>query len=101
MGYIQKIMHPEFFQGDAKKEDYFEGWYFKHEDENIVFALIAGVSLAKEDSHAFIQLIFFSDTLHETKYFRYPLSSFFADSKTLHITIGKNEFSEKGIHVNI
>ncbi len=96
-----KQLHPELFQGNLKKVDYFEGWYFKHTDSenHLVFCLIPGVSLNPGDSHAFIQLL--DGTNGKTYYFRFPLESFVYDPSSFSISIGENQFSAKRILVDI
>ena len=50
-----KLFRPEIFQGNLKKKNYFEGWYFKHVAQNgkHVFSFIPGISLTQNDRHAF------------------------------------------------
>jgi len=101
--FLRKITHSEFYQGNGKiPNKYFEGWYFKHESENIVIALIPGISYDGNDSHAFIQLIAsINNAQHVTKYFRFPINKFFASKDKLEITIDKNKFTPYGIEINI
>jgi len=67
---INKIIHPEIFQGKYQKKHYFEGWYFKVIDSNMehALAIIPGISIEEKDTHAFIQVL-----NHESKaeYIRY------------------------------
>lgn len=90
-----KIWNPEIFQGQNKKKEYFEGWYFKSvsKDEQTAYAIIVGVSITKisENSHAFIMLMDArNQVLH---YFSYPMSSFWANKDKFEIKIDKNYFS--------
>jgi len=96
-----KVLKPEIFQGNLQKKKYFEGWYFKHvsEDLNRVYALIPGISLTKEDKHAFIQVI--NGMNGETHYISYPLNKFSWNKNKLEINIGNSFFSEGGINIDI
>jgi tocopherol cyclase len=90
-----KIWNPEIFQGQNKKKEYFEGWYFKSvsKDEETAYAIIVGVSITKisENSHAFIMLMdAHNQVLH---YFSYPMSSFWANKDKFEIKIANNYFS--------
>lgn len=85
-----------------EKNKYFEGWYFKHESENAVIALIPGISCDAENKHAFIQLIANTGNLqNETKYFSFPIEKYHASTDKLDITIDKNRFTPYGIDINI
>ncbi|MCF8235911.1 MAG: tocopherol cyclase family protein [Bacteroidales bacterium] len=96
-----KLYKPEVFQGALSKKHYFEGWYFKHvsKDMEHVYALIPGISLSRDDKHAFIQKI--NGITGETAYFQYPLQDFWASRKELSIRVGDSTFSKNGIDINI
>ena len=101
--YFKKLVHPEFFQGNRKKNNYFEGWYYKFvsSDEAMTLAFIPGVSLNKEDKHAFIQ-VFISknngdDVDLKTVYFRFDFNEFKYDHKQFSVSIGKNVFTKKRV----
>ncbi len=98
--YLKKLTHPEYFQGNKHKKHYFEGWYYKFvsHDESVTLALIPGVSLTKDDTHAFIQ-VFLSETKQDqpelkTYYFRYDYSSFHYHQDRFQIQIGNNTFTK-------
>lgn len=96
-----KIFKSEVFQGNFKRNNYFEGWYFKHVAKNgqHVFSFIPGISLNKHDKHAFIQFI---DGLSgQTEYVRFPLSAFRYSTKKLEVQIEGNKFSENGMVLQI
>lgn len=94
-----KTFHSEIFQGNLNKQNYFEGWYYKLVSENNeVYALIPGISLHKDDKHAFIQVI---DKEGNTKYIRYLLEEFEFDRKKLYIKIRDNIFTIDSIDLNI
>jgi len=93
------------FQGRLTKTQYFEGWYFKllSFDKKHSIALIPGISLNEDDSHAFIQ-VFITD--HEkgsikTHYIRYAVHAFEYNNHNFYIKIDKTEFSLDMMHINI
>lgn len=96
-----KIYNPQLFQGSLNKNRYFEGWYFKHVSFNRehVFSFIPGVSLTKSDKHAFIQVI--DGISGKTWNIKYLLSDFRYSKKEFNVSVGKSNFSEKGIQMNI
>ncbi len=98
---IKKVFRPELFQGSQQKLQYFEGWYFKNasNDEKSVWSFIPGISLVKDDSHAFVQAI--NEQSGETFYFRFPADEFNFSSKSFAITIGNNFFSQNRIVLNL
>ena len=102
-----KVFHPEIFQGHLNKKNYFEGWYFKYVSPSLshTFAFIPGISLNKEDSHAFIQ-VFISDrttskeTL-KTYYERFDIESFSFHPRVFKIQIGQNIFSSESVYLSL
>jgi len=112
---IQKIFHPEIYQGRHKKKDYFEGWYFKQvsRDQKHSIALIPGVSLNHKDPHAFVQVIISDnsplgsvDVMDQkptlvTDYYRFSLSDFSFQDKPFSIQIGKNIFSKTDLFLDL
>ncbi|HKL67320.1 MAG TPA: hypothetical protein VJ877_05460, partial [Bacteroidales bacterium] len=96
-----KVFKPWVFQGSARKKNYFEGWYFKHVSEDLknVYSIIPGISLSGKDSHSFVQVI--NGLSGETGYFRYPLKEFNASAQTLSISVGKSNFTDEGISLNL
>ena len=98
---LRKILHPEIFQGSMKQKGYFEGWYFKNVSEDIgsAIALIPGVSLSKDDPHAFVQYI---DGINgKAAYFRYDVQQFHYSNNKFKIRVGDSEFSEERINLNL
>jgi hypothetical protein len=63
-----------------------------------VYAFIPGISLSG-DSHSFIQVL--NGKTGESRYLRYPLSSFSAVPGEFDIRVGESRFSEDGIELNI
>lgn len=96
-----KLFNPPVFQGNLKNKKYFEGWYFKQvtRDLSNTFSIIPGVSLAEDDSHAFIQIIDSHNGV--TDYARYPLDQFKWQTKQLYLKIGTSVFTGEGISLDI
>lgn len=104
---LRNVIHPEYFQGARKRDRYFEGWYYKlaTADGSHVIALIPGVSVTKDDPHAFVQ-VFVSrrrDAATElrTTYVRYDRSAFSASTAAFAIAVGDNRFDGGGLSVDL
>lgn len=91
------------FQGVNKKNDYFEGWYFKNvsADSQRIIAFIPGIALSNDEneSHAFIQ--FFNGKEMDYRYFEYPLDSFDYSKEQFNVAVGQNDFSLSRVHLDI
>ncbi len=105
--YFKKLIHPEYFQGNKKKKNYFEGWYYKlvSQDQKYTLAFIPGVSLNDQDTHAFIQ-VFISQTVDkETKlkshYFRFKFEDFEYSHDQFSVKIGPNFFSKERLSIDL
>jgi tocopherol cyclase len=103
MYFIKKLFNPELFQGNNRKRNYFEGWYYKVIDEGRknVYAIIPGIAIGKnpKDRHAFIQV---SDAVKgEAEYFRFDYESFKFDKKILLFSIGDNLFTDRFIILDL
>jgi hypothetical protein len=98
---LYKIFHPEIFQGNLKKKNYFEGYFFKHcaQDLQNVLSVIPGIALNPADPHAFIQIM--EGISGETRYIVYPLETFHWDRRALKLRLGTSSFSLEGIHLDI
>jgi len=96
-----RVYKPEIFQGNLKKKNYFEGWYFKHVSNDLkhVWSFIPGISLTKNDPHAFIQII--NGITGDSEYIVYDLDDFTWNKKSLYLKIGNNVFTDKYIDLNI
>ena len=105
--YFKKLIHPEYFQGNKKKDHYFEGWYYKlvSRDEKDTIAFIPGVSINQKDQHAFIQVFIshksIKDVSLKTHYIRFDFNDFSYSHKEFWIRIGKNYFSKERIELSI
>ncbi len=99
---LYKLYHPEIFQGDLKKKNYFEGWYYKivTADESQAIAIIPGVSIGRDnDSHAFVQVL--NGKTAQSYYHTYPIERFRADKKVLDVSIADNHFNKKKIELSL
>jgi hypothetical protein len=98
---MKKIFNPIIFQGNLKRENYFEGWYFKqvHYKSGSSYAFIPGISLNNKDNHCFIQVII-SPSM-DTHYIKFPLESFEYTNYPFKIKIDKNIFTERGIKIDL
>lgn len=98
---LRRLYNPAIFQGRMTYRNYFEGWYFKQvsADLNHVWSFIPGISLADNDSHSFIQII--NGITGETDYLEYPLSEFVWDRKRFNVKVGRSEFTDSYIDLNI
>lgn len=105
---FDKIKNPILFQGDLTKNNYFEGWYYKHVsfDEKTSISLIPGVNLFKGDEHSFIQYIYV--TLNEqnekttnTGYIRYRLDEFSYQNNPFLVQIGQTIFTESFVSIHL
>ncbi len=98
---LRRIWKPELFQGGGKSGNYFEGWYFKCIDKDLDrrLAFIPGISYARNDPHAFVQV--FDGNADTLTYHRYPLSDFEFSTKLFRIRIGKSFFSLRRIDLDL
>lgn len=100
---FKKAKHPEFFQGNTKKKNYFEGWYFKmvSADGDKILSIIPGISLSRDgkEQHAFIQTI--DGKTAQTAYYSFPIEQFSFSKSEFAIAIGQNYFSKDKIILNI
>jgi hypothetical protein len=103
IGYIRVIMklyNPAVFQGNLRKNRYFEGWYFKHvtADGSDSLALIPGISLdrcsGEDRSCSFIQVIHGAEG--RTWWLEYPDSEFSFSRGSFEVGVGESRFSLGG-----
>jgi hypothetical protein len=96
-----RLFKPEVFQGNLRKKNYFEGWYFKQvsSDLNNVYSFIPGISLTKKDKMAFIQVI--NGITGKTNFIRYPISDFEFDKKEFFVKIANSVFTRDHIQLDI
>lgn len=93
-GVDEVITTDKFYHGETKKAPFFEGWYFKHQIGDEVYAFIPGYSIGEQGEKCpFIQVI-----NHESsEVFHFDREVFMASEDRLFVKIGENTFSEEGI----
>jgi hypothetical protein len=100
---FSKMKHPELFQGNGKRENYFEGWYFKMVSANggTILSIIPGIALSSDGKmqHAFIQIIDGKTT--QSHYYSFPIGEFAFSRKEFAIRIGRNYFSANRMILDI
>jgi len=96
-----KVFSPWAFQGSLKRNDYFEGWYFKHvsADRKQVWSFIPGISLSSGKRHAFIQVL--NGMTGEVEVHEYDIADFSASTKELNVTLGQSSFRTQGISLEL
>lgn len=99
---LREIRNPNLYHGHHKN-NFFEGWYFKLQDETgkAVLAVIPGIF--KGDtvaaSHSFIQILIGNEVTYH--YLRFEPESFSSQKSKFKITVKDNTFSLDGIRLNI
>ncbi|OWY19127.1 hypothetical protein C7N43_30175 [Sphingobacteriales bacterium UPWRP_1] len=100
---IRGVFHPEIYHGFGKKQNFFEGWYFKivNQPENLRFAIIPGIAMGnnKDEQHAFIQILDGTNCI--STYYRFKTTEFWANNKKFEITIADNYFSADKMSLNL
>jgi len=87
-----------YFNGQKRGKNYFEGWYFKNNSDNLSISFIPSISnINNHEKKCYIQVI--TDTFSHT--FEFPISDFSAEKNTLSIKINNNTFNESGINLNL
>ncbi len=97
------IWKPENYHGFNKRNNFFEGWYYKivSKDSKYQFAIIPGIILNKDKKieHSFIQ--FYDGANLKYYYFKFLVKDFKASNKNFEFNINKNFFSRDKIILNI
>ncbi|MCX7771582.1 MAG: tocopherol cyclase family protein [Clostridia bacterium] len=103
MYYLKRLFNPEIYQGQNRKRNYFEGWYYKTVDASgsNVMSFIPGISLGEneDDSHAFVQVI--DGSRLRSGYFSYPLDAFECAQNKLELKIGENFFCRQRLELSL
>ncbi len=90
---------PIVYQGQGRKERYFEGWYYKAVTaDGRSLAFIPGISLGT-DPHSFIQVIGSASCLPHV--FRFPPEAFRASDSPFSVTIENNRFTKDGLQIHL
>jgi len=98
---FSRLRDPSIFQGNLKKRNYYEGWYFKQVDPRSAsrLSVIPGISLTDKGKHAFIQV--FDGLGVKSYYLSYPIESFKPEKDPFCVRIGDSKFSLSGMELNI
>jgi hypothetical protein len=100
---IMNIWKPEQYHGFNKKNNFFEGWYYKSvsEDNSSILIIIPGIFKSKDKTkeHAFIQ--FLDGITGVSHYIRFNSELFSADPYHFEIQIDNCMFSLKGLTLDI
>ena len=100
---LKKLGNTIIFQGNRKKKNYFEGWYFKmvSSDGTHIMSIIPGISLSKDgkEQHDFVQMI--DGVTAQTSYYSFPIDAFSFSTKKFEIQISNNYFSEDKIILDL
>ncbi|MDD4000105.1 MAG: tocopherol cyclase family protein [Bacilli bacterium] len=88
------MIKPMKFKGKNKKNNYFEGWYYKcvSKDETTTLSLIPGISLNKDNPHSFIQVILNNNEI-KTTYLEFEISDFNYNYQTNILSVQDNHFA--------
>lgn len=97
---IKQILNPDLYHGDNKKENCFEGWYFKISDidNDLSMAFIPGI-IKGHEGHSFIQYV--NGFEKQFSYFTFSKDDFKASKSEFNISIGKNNFSIKELKLDL
>jgi len=97
---LPRLYRPEVYQGKKKPASYFEGWYFKMVDAagEQIWSFIPGISYSA-DKHCFVQVIHANSG--KTWYLRFPEQEFTSSRRVFQTTIDHNQFSSKGLNLDL
>jgi tocopherol cyclase len=98
-----KIWKPEVFQGNMKKTNYFEGWYYKSIscDETNAYIIFPVLWLDKEPQKSTVFILFADMWNGKVFNFLYPPSQFRAAKDVFKISIGNSAFSLEQIKLDL
>lgn len=100
---FKRILDPDIYHGYKKRNNFFEGWYFKltTRDNKKSFGFIPGIIKCKDNtnSHSFIQ--FLDGNKAKFEYIRYNEEDFYAEKNKFKVTIEDNKFSLEGMSISI
>ncbi len=98
---IAGIWNPERYQGWGRSNNYFEGWYFKlvSPDQGQKLAVIPGVAMGAEESHAFIQVI--DGSKAESFYHKFSLHDFQSSRDEFSVSIDQNSFCSHELKLSL
>lgn len=98
---IRRLFNPEIFQGKYKRNNYFEGWYYKIIDKSFdnIWAIIPGIAISNEKAHSFIQVNEAKNV--QTRFLTFPRQAFTFSEKDFDINIEDNNFNKFGFDINL
>ena len=99
---INRLFNPEIFQGQYKKKNYFEGWYFKliNGNQKSILSIIPGIAINKNgEKEAFIQAI--DGIIGQSHYIPFDYDDFKYNSERFQVIIGDNYFSKDRMILNL
>lgn len=94
--------HPERYHGWGKKNNFFEGWYYKIVDhsETLVLAVIPGISYDADGiAHAFVQVLDGKNNI--AAYHEFPEDAFQPRSGRFEVRLGDNIFTDTAIQLSL
>jgi hypothetical protein len=97
---LKTVLNPNLYHGKRKKDNFFEGWYFKLVDpsQKYIYCFIPGIILSGEQ-HSFIQVLEGHNA--NFNYIKYDKKDFNYNSSDFNITIANNSFSLSEIKVDL
>jgi hypothetical protein len=99
---LKAFFNPEYFQGEGKQKNYFEGWYFKvlNAAGTKAFAFIPGIAMDQYGTkQSFIQVL---DGKNKTAvYHRYEVDQFVPSERSFNLNVAGSTFSENSIHLDL
>lgn len=98
---LTKLWHPSYFQDGAKRDGYFEGWYFKAVDAaaNEAIAIIPGVAIDRGGvRRAFVQIMRDDGRTH---WFDLPGDSFTSARGRFDVSVAGCRFTDRAVELDL
>ncbi len=98
---IRRLFNPEIFQGKYKRNNYFEGWYYKVIDKSFenILAIIPGIAISSNKSHSFIQINEAKNM--QTRFLTFPTQAFSYSEEVFDISLEDNHFNKSGFSLRL
>ncbi len=87
-----------YFYGTSKKRSYFEGWYYKNQNDSEVISLIPAFHIDENGKKSVTIQVIINSSSYQVKY---KIDDFSVLRKRHGLRIDKNIFTEDGINLNI
>lgn len=87
-----------YFYGALKKRSYFEGWYYKNQNDSEIISLIPAFHIDENGKKSATIQVIINSSSYQVKY---EIDDFSVIRKRHGIRIGKSIFTEEGININI